>query len=73
MTPEVKATMAALERELRLNPFCDRGKWYWRDEAEVSSGPYGSQMDALRALLRHCDKRGRWAKFKDLLVEVWRA
>lgn len=57
----------------RLNPFMDRGQWYWRDEKQVAVGPYTGQMDALRDLLRYCDKRSRWERFKELLWELLRA
>lgn len=59
--------------ELRLNPFMDRGQWYWRDEKQVAVGPYPDQMGALRDLMRHCDKRSRWERLKSLMWEFIRA
>lgn len=50
------------EAVVRENPFKDRGRWYWRSEEQHVNGPYVSQMEALYALLRHCDKRTRWQR-----------
>ena len=56
----------------RENPFKDRGRWYWRNEAQHINGPYNSQMEALRALLRHVDHRTRWQCLWDAIVEFYR-
>lgn len=55
--------------DMRQNPFCDRGKWFWRDDNQVAHGPFPTQVAALRGLLRHCDKRGKWVVFKELVQE----
>lgn len=39
----------------QANPFQHSGFWYWTDESAVSHGPYHSQMDALRSLMKHID------------------
>lgn len=48
--------------DIRQNPFLDRGQWYWRSEEQNVNGPYQSQMEALRALIRYCDKLTRWQR-----------
>lgn len=55
--------------DMRQNPFMDRGRWYWRDDNQVSHGPFPDQITALRGLIRHCDKRSRWVVFKELCRE----
>lgn len=55
--------------DTRINPFQDRGQWWWRDENQEAHGPFVKQVDALRGLLRHCDKRGRWVILKELFQE----
>lgn len=55
--------------ELRQNPFFDHGRWYWRTENQNINGPYTTQVEALRALLRHCDTRSRWLKLKEAFRE----
>lgn len=54
----------------RTNPFCSLGRWYWRDIEQHAHGPYCSQTDALRDLLRHCDMRSRWERVKELIGEL---
>lgn len=53
----------------RINPFMDHGQWFWRTETQQINGPYLTQVDALAALLRHCNPRGRWQRLGDALKE----
>lgn len=55
--------------DTRLNPFQDRGQWYWRDQNQIAYGPFDTQVAALRGLLGHCDKRSRWVILKELFRE----
>lgn len=57
-----------MNEHVKQNPFMYCGKWFWRDNNDVARGPYNDQMDALRDLLRHVDKRSRWVVMK----ELWR-
>jgi hypothetical protein len=55
--------------ELRANPFLDRGQWYWRNEDQRINGPYRTQHEALLSLLRWLDKRTRWQKLWEAILE----
>lgn len=39
----------------KANPFEHAGFWYWKDERDDPHGPYSTQMDALRGLMKHID------------------
>jgi hypothetical protein len=57
----------------KANPFQHAGFWYWTDEECVSHGPYKTQMDALRGLLKHIDPSWTaqlWALIKDLFRDT---
>lgn len=45
--------------EIRANPFHTIRGWYWDDENDGSHGPYDTQRNALRALLKHLDRLDR--------------
>ncbi len=38
---------------LKANPFQHASLWYWTDEKTYAHGPYNTQREALRALMRH--------------------
>lgn len=57
--------------DVRQNPFKDRGKWYWRDEKDVSHGPYLDQPTAIKDLLKHCGPyESKWQKVRALIKEL---
>lgn len=55
--------------EIRVNPFMDRGQWFWRTETQHVNGPYETQVEALGALLRHVDPKTRWQRLWSAWLE----
>jgi hypothetical protein len=40
---------------MRPNPYQHASFWYWDDEDDNAHGPYHTQRDALRGLMKHID------------------
>lgn len=38
---------------LKANPFMHAGFWYWTDERACTHGPYKTQLEALRGLIKY--------------------
>lgn len=59
--------------DIRVNPFMDRGQWFWRNAEQRVNGPYRTQVEALGALLRHCDPRNKWQRLWAAVMEFIRS
>lgn len=63
--------------DLQQNPFKAINGWYWLDETGDTTGPYPSQMDALRDLLDYVDYLNHgpltfWQRFGKYLLKLGR-
>lgn len=57
---------------MRENPFRFCGAWHWSDEKDLVRGPYETQHEALRALLKHVSPT-RWERVWRKMTELVRA